>query len=474
MKRIVSLSAGAVLLAASGAGAGTVHLVCNAGAGCPAGFDAANAAHHATMQDAATAAQSGDTILVWPGTYKEQVHIRNKNDLLIRGMDRYGVVFDGDVDGDGSYAGNHDSAIKIGSKGDPDAVENVTIENMSGAGYFGQPFFWENVHGYWGRYLTAYNSRRYGIYSLGATGDPANPSVFENNYVYGHGDGGFYIGECSPCNAVIRNSWAEWNALGYSGTNAGGNLVLEETIWNNNRLAILPNTLDGESNAPQRGIIIRNNHVFDNNFATSPLVSATALAPVGIGIGVAGGMSNQIYGNRVHGNGRFGIITFWFFTPAQHNMVFSNVVYGNGADFADQGGADLSDGGPGSLYNCFTDNETDTGGEPTTEPPNLQELNSCRSNVLDPFTVPAGQSPRASAGLALAAGQGQVAFEMGDAGETPPAENVATPLTAGLSAEQFRAVQCMANPCAGLDDGVFCSNGTPAAAGFQSAECAGS
>jgi hypothetical protein len=467
MKTCAVFAGAAVWLAAAPALA-AVRLVCNAN--CPSGFDPAqNPTHYATLSAAATAAQDGDTILVWPGVYREGVHIRGRTHLRIRGMDRYGVLLDGDADGDGSYAANHEDGIKVGSKADP-AVEDIVIENLSGTGYFGQPFFWENVRGFQGRYLTAFANRRYGLYALSSEGSPASPGVFEFDYVYGHGDGGFYIGECSPCNAVIRRSWADRNALGYSGTNAGGNLVLEDSIWSRNRIGILPNTLDGESHVPQRGVTIRNNLVVDNNFPDAPRVSATAIAPDGIGIGIAGGMANQIYGNTVHGNGRYGIAVFWLFTPPQHNMVFDNIVYGNGHAVA--GGADLADAGPGSAYNCFTDNETDTGGSPTTDPPNLQEFNSCRSNLFGPFAVPLVQSPAAAASLGLAAGQGQVTFELGQEGTTPPASEIATPLTPGLSPARAAAVACLPNPCEGIPDNAFCSGGMPVSQFQASAECA--
>ncbi|HEY6687699.1 MAG TPA: hypothetical protein VI094_15965, partial [Propionibacteriaceae bacterium] len=61
----------------------------------------------------------------------------------------------------------------------------------------------------------------YGIYAF----DSAD-GLFEHSYASGSPDSGFYIGQCHPCDAVVDQVVAERNALGYSGTNAGGNLQI--------------------------------------------------------------------------------------------------------------------------------------------------------------------------------------------------------------------------------------------------------
>ena len=49
---------------------------------------------------------------------------------------------------------------------------------------------------------------------------------FDHSYASGHPDAGFYVGQCFPCHAVITEVLAENNALGFSGTNAGGDLFV--------------------------------------------------------------------------------------------------------------------------------------------------------------------------------------------------------------------------------------------------------
>ena len=66
----------------------------------------------------------------------------------------------------------------------------------------------------------------YGIYAF----DSAD-GLFEHSYASGSPDSGFYIGQCRPCDAVIDQVVAERNALGYSGTNAGGSLQIVRSVW---------------------------------------------------------------------------------------------------------------------------------------------------------------------------------------------------------------------------------------------------
>jgi len=37
---------------------------------------------------------------------------------------------------------------------------------------------------------------------------------------------GFYIGRCDPCHALVTDVLAERNAVGFSGTNASGDLAI--------------------------------------------------------------------------------------------------------------------------------------------------------------------------------------------------------------------------------------------------------
>ena len=97
----------------------------------------------------------------------------------------------------------------------------VAIENMTAVNYTGNGFFWTGVDGYRGSYLTTSRIGLYGIYAF----DSVNGQL-DHSYASGSADAGFYIGQCYPCNALIDNVISEFNGIGYSGTNAGGELFI--------------------------------------------------------------------------------------------------------------------------------------------------------------------------------------------------------------------------------------------------------
>jgi hypothetical protein len=139
-------------------------------------------------------------------------------------------------------------------------ANSVVIENITARHYTGNGFYWTGVTGYQGSYLTAYSNGDYGIYAYQAVN-----GQFDHSFAAGQPDSGFYIGACHPCHALITNVISEDNALGFSGTNAGGDLIISDSLWRNNMGGIVPNTLDSEPRPPQDGVTILNNLVEDNN-----------------------------------------------------------------------------------------------------------------------------------------------------------------------------------------------------------------
>ncbi len=109
-----------------------------------------------------------------------------------------------------------------------------------------------------------------------------------------------------PCHAVITDVLAEHNALGFSGTNAGGDLLVVNSEWRDNLGGIVPNTLDSELLAPQHDAVIAGNWVHDNNDRSAPAFELQYPA-FGIGILVSGGRSNLVTQNLVEDHETFGI-----------------------------------------------------------------------------------------------------------------------------------------------------------------------
>lgn len=240
----------------------------------------------ATIQEAVDAAESGELVLISPGVYEESVDITT-DDLTIRGVDRNTTILDG-----GFELENGIRAI---------GVNGVAVENLTARNYQRNGFFFTDVVGYRGSYLTAYRNGDYGIY--------AYASVFgqlDNSYASGSPDAGFYIGECFPCDAVIDNVVSEFNGLGYSGTNAGGNLFIVNSTWRFNRAGIVPNTGSYELCYPQRDATIVGNIVHSNNNGDTPAIDVAILA-MGNGILSAGGVGNLIARNLVYDHDKTGI-----------------------------------------------------------------------------------------------------------------------------------------------------------------------
>ena len=63
---------------------------------------------------------------------------------------------------------------------------------------------------------------------------------------------------------------SEHNGLGYSGTNSGGNLLIVNSTFRNNRAGIVPNSGSYELCYPERETTIVGNLVYSNNQTDTP------------------------------------------------------------------------------------------------------------------------------------------------------------------------------------------------------------
>ncbi len=288
-----------------------------------------------TIQAAVDAADPGDLVLVEPGVYKEEVTVTTPS-LVIRGTDRNTVIIDGEfVRGNG-----------IQVLADAVAIENMTARNARLNG-----FYWSNLTGFRGSYLTAYNNGDYGIYAFGAY-----DGVFEDSYASGSPDSGFYVGQCYPCRIVIRRVIAERNALGYSGTNSGGDMYVVSSIFRENRSGLVPASLDIELQAPQRETTIAANLVAHNGNDSAPAWALPGIT-MGNGILIAGGLRNIVERNVVVDQTQYGILVSPMldknFYPARDNIIRNNTVLRSGR-------ADLAVSGPRSSHNCFSGNTSNS------------------------------------------------------------------------------------------------------------------
>jgi hypothetical protein len=442
--RIVAVAA-AVLVAAAAVQAQAVPasshviLVCSGTAGCPPVPKGTTV--YKSLAVGASHARNGDWVLVWPGSYKEAVTIaptaQLTGDLHVRGFNRNGVVLDGtNLSGSGIHVNGVDSTW----------VENMSAQHYKAGSSNG--FYWTGVDGYWGSYLTAYDNGDYGVYAYDSTSSGKTPSAFAFDYGSWNADSGIYVGGCRDCNAVVTNSRAYKNAIGYSGTNAGGELYLMNSEWDHNGSGLVPNTLTSEPDPPQQGVNIVGNYIHDNNDHDVPGTGITAIAPVGMGIDIAGGWDNVIRANLIKNQLHSGVLMHWLFTPPVGNQVVYNT-FVNTASSGGVGDADVSIDGTG-LMNCVEGNVHRTGttsGPATVDPPNPVGLTDCG----------AGNPGRANLGRGL--------YSPGD-----PLVSVMTALNAAGITEpkdykgpgpRPDAQRTMANPCAGVPTNPWCRDGRP-------------
>jgi hypothetical protein len=294
-----------------------------------------------TIEAAIEASQPGDVILVGGGGYPGGIVVpEHKPGITIRGADRNAVVFYGE------NSPERPNAIEV-------EADDVTLENMTAHDFTGNGFYWEGVDGFAGRYLTVWNVGLYGIYAI-----ESRDGLIEQSFVSGAADAAFYIGECNPCDTVLRDNTAILSAVGFSGTNASGNLVLEYSTFDRNGVGILPNSFEvGLAPPPQRDAVFRGNVVTASG--TVPVPRETPLGGYhGIGIGLIGTVDDVVELNEVTGSSRYGIVvvsaadlgTTW--VPSG-NRITNNIASGSGT-------ADLALAGSTGAGNCFEDNQATT------------------------------------------------------------------------------------------------------------------
>ena len=345
--------------------------------------------HYTSIQAAVNAAHPGDWILIDRGVYVGPVRISTPG-LHLRGIDRDGVIIDGR-----HRVGN---GITITASGV--WVENLTVRNFDrrtrdDAGD-GNEIWWGDltgrritVHGWWGQYLTAYDTGLLGGYGLYAA--HAVDGWFKHVYASGFNDSGVYIGGCRDCQALVQDALVERNGVGWTSTNAGGHLIVEDSTFRDNgdgigpdseSVADLPPPQDGACNSASnrarlpvftstqisRCTIFRHDLIEDNGNLDTPANSDVLEAPWGIGVALGGTYADLLENNTIRGNPNFGVLllerpdpfpatprTIYF--EVSGNQIENNTLIGNatlpgGADIGLEGGVF----GTQSVNNCFSGN----------------------------------------------------------------------------------------------------------------------
>jgi hypothetical protein len=326
---------------------------------------------YTTIQSAVNAAHSGDWILIAPGDYHESddAHaapatvfgtgdhgglVVQTSNLHLRGMNRNTVIVDGTRAGAPKACSSDPQWQNLGPvvggkaqgrngivvwKADQVSIENLTACNFQGgAGDSGNEVWWNGgdgsgkvgLTGYSGNYLTGTttffsnetSAAQYAIFSSNARGPASWNQIYGSNM----NDSGMYVGAClQVCDVTINHAWMENNALGYSGTNSGGAIVIENSQFDNNQDGIDTNTqIAGDPPPPQNGAcpeggtspithtrscwVFVHNSVHDNNNGDTPAAGNAAAGPIGTGMTLAGGRNDTVVGNTFTNNGAWGVL----------------------------------------------------------------------------------------------------------------------------------------------------------------------
>jgi hypothetical protein len=330
-----------------------------------------HAGRYTSIQAAMKAARSGDWILVAPGDYHETADktasasdasygdfggvLITKSHIHLRGMSRAKVIVDG-TRGSSPTACSSDPADQnfgpVGSNGkaygrngilvwqaDDVSIENLTVCNfLGGTGDAGNQIWWNGgdgsgkigLAGYSGSYLSATSTfyggegtaSQYGIFSSDSQGPGSWTQVYASNF----NDSGMYVGACQQaCDVTISHAWMEFDALGYSGTNSGGAVVIEDSQFDNNEDGVDTNTqINGDPPAPQDGAcphdgvspitgthscwVFIQNSVHNNNNGDVPRAGNAASGPTGTGMTLSGGRNDTVMDNHFYDNGAWGIL----------------------------------------------------------------------------------------------------------------------------------------------------------------------
>jgi hypothetical protein len=317
-----------------------------------------------TIQSAVNHARPGDWILVAPGDYKttsSKAPAASPNipsavlittpDLTIRGMNRKTVVVDGTKPGYGKCsnkpaAQNHGPTVNGAAEGlngivayqaNDVNVENLTACNfLSGSGDTGNEIWWDGLNaknkidgwGFLATYLTTTSTfydtvsdaAAYGLFSSAWEG-----GEFDHDYGSNFDDAGFYVGACHQlCTQIIEHSRSEYNALGYSGSNSGGTMLIEHNRFDRNEDGFDTNSQNGDNPPPQNGAcpkgikppvkgaktcwVLYKNTFDHNNNPNVPKSGSAAQGPVGTGVTISGGRNDTVMDNTFTDNGAWGTL----------------------------------------------------------------------------------------------------------------------------------------------------------------------
>lgn len=276
-----------------------------------------------SIQEAVKAANPGDLIRVYPGTYSENVYI-DKDDISLQG-----VVIKGEwptLDGKGEI---NDAFLYSGNG---TLIENFKIINYKGNGVMGQAGNNFVIRNNW-----IIDTGVYGIFpQYGKNG------LIEHNVVSKIADAAIYVGMCDNVD-VLHNEVFE-SVAGIEIENSRHCLV-ENNYAHDNTGGLLAFVTPGLPIKTTFDVILRNNFVVNNNIANFGAPGSTVAGiPAGTGVLIMAADDVIVENNIITGNKNSGITIVDLATgdPKANDpnsegnpdrvVILDNIMYDNGND----------------------------------------------------------------------------------------------------------------------------------------------
>jgi parallel beta-helix repeat protein len=268
---IETSSGGALTRSVGGSGTGAVHKVRDG----------------ESIQAAVAAAQAGDIIRIYPGTYAETVYI-DKDDIVLSG-----VVIDGEwpvMEGDKKL---NDAVLYSGN--------DITVENLQIQHYKGNAIMGQAGNNFLIRNNRIIDTGIYGIFpEFGTNG------LITHNVLSGIEDAAIYVGMCD--NIHVTNNEVFDNVAGIEIENTRHSIV-ENNYAHDNTGGILVFITPGLPIKTTFDTIVRNNFIVNNNTPNFGIPGSTVAGiPAGTGILNMAGDQTTIEGNIITGNKVIGIL----------------------------------------------------------------------------------------------------------------------------------------------------------------------
>ncbi|RRJ85393.1 cytochrome-c peroxidase [Aestuariirhabdus litorea] len=277
----------------------------------------------ASIQEAINAAQPGDRLIIYPGTYHETVYI-DKDSITLSGVIESGQwpTLDGE--------GTRNDAILYSGNGI--LIENLKITRYKGNGIMGQAGNNFVIRNNW-----VIDTGVYGIFpQYGRNG------FIDQNILTGIKDAAIYVGMCD--NIHVSSNEVYGNVAGIEIENSR-HAVVEGNYAHDNTGGILAFITPGLPIKTTNDVIIRDNFIVNNNIPNfAEPGSIVANVPAGTGIIIMAADDVMIEGNLITGNKNAGIIisdmTFAENLPSdpesdpnpERIRIYDNLMLDNGAE----------------------------------------------------------------------------------------------------------------------------------------------